>query len=220
MPIPQNFEKAKLKIEGGDTIEVLFNPKEYSIAKTNTWSSEPIRGANVPPAEFGGGNPRQMTLNGLLLDQSLLGPGASVRGLCEKLFAMMETPSGSQAGSPSAVPPFLTFEWGATVSFKAVCESLTVAYKLFQPNGEPIRAEVNMNLKEAREAKPKAQNPTTRAEAGLGVHTLQDGETLQAVAYRVYGEASRWRTIAQVNGIDNPLHVRRGTRLMLPRLDG
>lgn len=220
MPLPQNFQKAKLSIEGGEEITVLFNPKEYSISKTNQWSSEAITGSSVPPAEFGGGQPRQMTLNGLLLDRSLLGPDGSVRDICEKLFAMMSLPSGSSGGGASSVPPFITFIWGANVSFKAVCEQLTVAYKLFQPNGEPIRAEVNMTLKEAQESRPKPQNPTTRAEAGLGVHTLKDGETLQAVAYRVYGDANRWRAIAEVNGIDNPLHVRRGTPLMLPVIGG
>jgi hypothetical protein len=215
MPLPQNFQKAKLQIEGGEEITVLFNPREYSITKTNQWTSDPITGTTVPPAEFGGGQPRQMTLNGLLIDQTLMGPNTSVREMCDKLFTIMALGSGS-------VPPFVTFIWGANVSsaFKAVCDSLTVAYKLFQPNGEPIRAEVNMTLKEAQDARPKPQNPTTRAEAGLGVHTLKDGETLQAIAYRVYGDANRWRAIAEVNGIDNPLHVRRGTPLMLPLIDG
>jgi hypothetical protein len=219
MPIPQNFQKAELRIAGGEPIQVLFNPKEYSISKSNQWKSEPIRGANVPTAEFGGGQPRQMTLNGLLLDRSLLGPQGSVRDVCERLFRMMEVPAGSQPNAARSAPPLLTFAWGANVSFKAVCERLTVAYKLFQPNGEPIRAEVSMTLKEASAAVAPAQNPTTRAEAGLGVHTVQDGETLQAVAYRVYGDAARWRSIAEVNRIDNPLHLRRGTRLMLPRIE-
>lgn len=211
MPIPQNFEKAELRVDGGDTIELLFNPKDYTITKANSWTSEPIKGASVPPAEFGGGQPRTLALSGLLLDQSLVKDG-TVREQTEKLFKMMEL--GSQP-----VPPLVTFAWGAKVEFKAVCEQLQVAYKLFQPNGEPIRAEVNLTLKEAKETKAKAQNPTTRAEAGLGIHTVQDGESLQAIAYRVYGEATRWRAIAEVNGIDNPLHVRRGTPLMLPKLD-
>ena len=132
----------------------------------------------------------------------------------------MKTKPGSGPGGAKAVPPFVTFAWGSNVTFKAVITSLTVAYKLFQPNGDPIRADVNLALTEAEQAEVKAQNPTTRAEAGLGVHTVGDGDSLQSIAYRVYGDAARWRTIAEVNGIDDPMRVRRGTPLMLPRLEG
>ena len=52
------------------------------------------------------------------------------------------------------------------------------------------------------------------------MHVVKDGDSLQAVAYRAYGDPARWRQIAEVNGIDNPLHLRRGTALNLPRLDG
>lgn len=220
MAAVEGFQKAELRVEGGETIPVLFNPKEYSIAKTNAWTFKPVVGSTVPPAQFGGGNPRTLTLNGLLLDKSMAGPSGNVKEIAEKLFSLMATASGSNAGGAGAVPPFVTFAWGQNVTFKAVITSLTVAYKLFQPNGDPIRADVNMALTEAEQAEVAAQNPTTRAEAGLGVHTVRDGDSLQSIAYRVYGDAARWRTIAEINGVDDPMRLRRGTALMLPRLEG
>jgi hypothetical protein len=143
-----------------------------------------------------------------------------VREAAEALFGLMGTPSGSNAGGAASVPPMVTFAWGRNVSFKAVILSCSIAFKLFQSSGEPIRAEVSLNLTEAEQTTVAAQNPTTRAQAGLGVHTVKDGDSLQSIAYQVYGDATRWRTIAETNGIDNPLNVRRGTPLMLPRLDG
>ena len=220
MAAVDGFQKAELRVEGGETIPVLFNPREYSVAKTNAWTFKPVVGSTVPPAQFGGGNPRTLTLNGLLLDRSLAGPNGNIKDIVDKLFGLMAAPAGSNAGGAAAAPPFVTFAWGQNVTFKAVITSLTVAYKLFQPNGDPIRADVNMALTEAEQAEVKAQNPTTRAEAGLGVHTFKDGDSLQSIAYRVYGDAARWRTIAEINGIDDPLRVRRGTPLMLPRLEG
>lgn len=220
MAAVEGFQKAELRVQNGAPIQVLFNPKEYSIAKTNTWNHKAVVGANVPPAQFGGGGPKKLTLNGLLLDKSLAGPSGNVKDIVEQLFKLMITVPGSAAGGAKAAPPFVTFAWGQNVTFKSVVSSLTVAYKLFQPNGDPIRAEVNMVLTEAEQVEVKAQNPTTRGEAGLGVHTVRDGDSLQSIAYRVYGDATRWRTIAEVNGIDDPLRVRRGTSLMLPRLEG
>src|SRR5215210_3760502 len=225
MPIPPEFQKASLKIEGGPQLDVYFNPQEYSISKSNQWTYEKVTGTALPPAQFAGGNPREMTLS-LLLDASLSKDG-DVKGMTDELFKMMEVPGGQSAGSPSAVPPFVTFQWGSVVPFKAVCTSLSVAYKLFRPNGLPIRADVKLALKQAETASTasstganRGTNPTTRANAGHGVHTVKDGDSLPSIAYEAYGDATAWRAIADANGIENPLALRRGRALSVPRLEG
>jgi phage tail protein X len=221
---PDGFQKAELQIDGGDTIQVLFNPTEYTITKTNTWNFKQVKGKSLPPASFGGGNPREISLS-LLLDVTLL-EGKSVLDITNKLFKMMDVPSGQAAGGASSAPSFVTFRWGAVDTFKAVCTSLTVAYQLFQPNGVPLRADVKLQLKQAGEASTAssgsanaAQNPTTRASGSRGVHTVRDGDTLPSIAYRTYGDATKWRVIAESNGVDNPLHLRRGLALTLPELE-
>jgi hypothetical protein len=222
---PSGFTKATLTIDGGPEIECYFNPTEYSISKSNEWTYEKVTGTSLPPATFSGGAPRQMELS-LLLDQTLFVGKMTVQAATDALFKMMEVPAGTSGGGTTAVPPFITFQWGTVIPFKAVCTSLTVAYKLFQPTGEPIRAEVKMTLKQADKASTKSsngankgQNPTTRANAGFGVHTVRDGDTLPSIAYQTYGDATRWRIIAEANDVDNPLHLRRGTPLSLPKLE-
>jgi LysM repeat protein len=219
------FATACLKIDGGPQIDCYFNPTEYSISKSNEWTYKKVTGNALPHAEFSGGNPRQMELS-LLLDQTLFVGKMTVQAATDALFKMMEPPAGTSGGGTKAAPPFLVFEWGKVVSFKAVCTSLTVAYKLFKPTGEPIRAEVKMTLKQTEPASTKSsngankgQNPTTRANAGFGVHTVRDGDTLPSIAYQTYGDATRWRIIAEANDVDNPLHLRRGTPLSLPKLE-
>jgi Contractile injection system tube protein/LysM domain len=222
---PQGFKKAELAIDGGETIPVLFNPTEYTITKTNTWNFKEVQGQSLPPPEFGGGAPRQITLS-LLLDNSLLEGSQTVKDITDKLFKMMEVGDGQPAGGTRASPPKVTFRWGAVDTFLAVCTSLTVAYQLFEPNGMPIRADVKLDLKQADQASTassgsakKGTNPTTRAMEGHGIHRVQDGDSLPSIAYHAYGDATRWRAIAEANGIDNPLHVRRGTPLVVPRLE-
>jgi len=226
MAAPSQYTKAQLQIDGSAPFDVLFNPTEYSISKSNEWKFEKVTGTAFTPPAFGGGNPRELTLN-LLLDASLLGKTQHVRGITDQLFRMMEVPGGSSGGSSSAAPPFITFTWGSETTFKSVCTSLTVAYKLFRPNGDPIRADVKMTLKQAEAASTasstganRGTNPTTRANAGHGVHTVKDGDTLPSIAYEAYGDATVWRAIADANGVENPLHLRRGRALSLPRLDG
>jgi hypothetical protein len=224
MAVPQGFEKAVLEIESIGNIPVYFNPTEYSISKSNEWKYEKVTGTPFTPPQFGGGNPRELTMS-LLLDASLLGKDAHVRDVTNSLFRMMEVGGGSGAGGADAAPPFMKFRWGTETTFKSVCTQLTVAYKLFRPNGDPIRADVKMTLKQAEPASTassnganQGQNPTTRANAGHGVHTVKDGDSLPSIAYEAYGDATVWRAIADANGIENPLHLRRGRSLSLPRI--
>ncbi len=225
MPPPDGYVKAKLAIEGGETIQALFNPTEFTISKGNTWTFDPIKGTSLPKGKFGGGKPREMQVN-LLLDQTLPNDGKSVKEITDSLFKMMEVPSGSGGGGASSVPPLVTFQWGEMIPFKAACTSLTIAFQLFKPNGTPIRADVKLALTQAETATSansssgnRRTNPTTRSEGGLGVHVVRDGDTLHSVAHHTYGDPNRWRLIAEANGVDNPLHLRRGAALDLPRLD-
>jgi Contractile injection system tube protein/LysM domain len=212
MRVPQGFQKAKLTVDGGDTIECAFNPESYSVSKTNIWTYKPNQGKDYPAPEFGGGMPMTYKLS-LLLDTSLDGPDKSVKDDANKLMKAMH-------GGGSA-PKFIEFSWGSTKLPKAAPLSISIQYALFHPNGEPMRAFVDLELAQAADSSPagQAQNPTTRGTAGLRSHIVQEGDSLHSIAYDSYGDATRWRVIAEANGIDDPLRLRRGASLSIPRLD-
>jgi hypothetical protein len=94
-------------------------------------------------------------------------------------------------------------------------QSVSAKYTLFRIDGTPIRATCNLELIEWSNPASR-QNPTSGGKPGMEVHTLIEGESLHSVAWSRYGEASYWRAIADFNGIDDPLRVPPGTRLLLP----
>jgi Contractile injection system tube protein/LysM domain len=212
MPVPQGFQNAKLQIEGGDTIQCAFNPESYRISKTNIWTYKPNQSKDYAKPEFGGGMPMVYSVS-LLLDVSLQAPDQSVK---DQANALMKAMHGN--GQP---PKFITFSWGATQLPKAAPLSISIQYALFHPNGDPVRAFVDLELAQADDTSPpgQAQNPTTRGTAGLRSHIVQDGDSLHSIAYESYGDPTRWRTIAEANEIDDPLRLRRGISLAIPRLD-
>ena len=217
MPPPQGFQKAKIEIDGGKAIDCALNPESYSVTKTNIWTYKPTNGVDLPKPEFGGGLPR-VTKMQLLFDTSLLGPDESVKDVTNDLLKMMDLSGGA--------PPFVKFTWGSQETWKAAPISVTVQYTLFHPNGEPIRALVDLELAQSEKASTAsssgagaAQNPTTRAQEGMRVHRVRDGDSLASIAYDSYGDPTRWRVIAEASGIDNPFHLRRGTELTIPRID-
>jgi len=90
-----------------------------------------------------------------------------------------------------------------------------VRYVLFRRDGTPLRAEVDLKLSAAPQ-EPKAQNPTSGARSAQRVRRLARGDSLQSIAFQEYGDASLWRGIATVNGIDDPLRLVPGRELRLP----
>jgi hypothetical protein len=212
MPVPQGFQNAKLQIEGGDIIQCAFNPETYTVSKTNIWTYKPNQSKDYPAPEFGGGMPMVYTMQ-LLLDVSLQGTDQSIK---DQANALMKAMHGG--GSP---PKFVTFSWGSTQLPKAAPLSISIQYAMFHPNGDPMRAFVDLELAQADDSAPpgQAQNPTTRGTAGLRSHIVQDGDSLHSIAYESYGDPTRWRVIAEANGVDDPLRIERGTALSIPRLD-
>lgn len=210
-------QKASLKVEGGETLECLFNPKDLSITKANSWEAKAAPGKSAAKPTFGGGQPRELTLQ-LLFDATLLTPKVSVKDVGTKLFDAMKASKNEGGKKNKARPPTLTFTWGA-FAFEGVAKSLTVAYQMFLPDGEPIRSDVKLTLMQWNVEGPAGQNPTTRSRGALGAHIVRDGDSLQSIAYHVYGDPTQWRAIAEANGIDDPLRLRSGRALSVPNLD-
>ncbi len=226
------LRKAKLEIEGGGEITCWFNPKDYTVSKSNEWTVKPVVGQPLPTVQFGGGQARELSLD-LLFDATDY-PARTVAGVCTELFRMMEVRAGGTAGASKNTkrPPKVKFTWGETVSFEAVAKQLSVQYLLFRSDGSPIRAQAKLSLvqvgpdrNEGRPPKkgeldPPPQNPTTRGIAGLRTHVLRDGDSLQSIAYAHYGDATAWRRIAEVNAIGDAMRLPpRGTTLAIPRIE-
>jgi nucleoid-associated protein YgaU len=224
---PPGFQPAQLEVEGGQQIKCWFNPGQYSIAKQNKWDVKEVVGKGLPKPQFGGGEPRKLSLD-LLFDASDLGPDGDVLGPTQALFKMMEVnPSLAGGGKKNTGrPPTVTFTWGQVLTFKAVPDSLSVQYTLFHPDGRPIRAAVKLSLIQVSRAEDgssaageQKQNPTTRGDI-LRSHVVRDGDSLASIAHEAYGDPTGWRAIAEANGIDDPLRLRRGTTLTIPRSPG
>lgn len=219
-PQPTGFQKARLEIEGGKKLECWFNPTQYSIAKSNMWTTHPVVGASLPSAQFGGGHARELSLE-LLFDAE---PGSDVSGVTDDLFAMMEAdPKLASGRRNQARPPTLRLVWGTSVGFKAVCRNLSVAFTMFRPDGTPIRASATLALVQVEKdqrsgggTSAKGQNPTTRADERVRAHRVRTGDTLQSIAFEHLGDPTRWREIAAHNGIHDPLRLPDGAELAIP----
>jgi nucleoid-associated protein YgaU len=214
------IQHAALRTETGQTIPFQFNPAELTIAKSATWQASAAKGGNAPTLHFQGGQSGTLSLS-MTLDATAT--GASVTEQTDTLLALLQVDRKVPGDDPqrqSGRPPWVEFHWGKLhAPFRAVVERLQIKYTYFSAGGVPLRAKVDLGLKQYDdEAVQPRQNPTSYTPAPHTVHRLLPGETLDRVAARHYGDPTRWRLLAQANGIDDPLNLEAGTALAVPQM--
>jgi phage tail protein X len=193
-----------------------FNPSQLVLSRSAQWKTTPtaaVRDGALP--EFMGPEPRALEVD-VFLDSSGDPGSTDLLKKVQLLFSCCEVTAGSiTAKQPST--PWVVFQWGSfsTARFTAYVSSVTATYTLFGTTGVPIRALCRVSLNEIP-SKTAGQNPTSGALTARRVHRVVAGDTLQSLAWREYGNATVWRTIAEANGIDDPAHVAPGTELVLP----
>jgi hypothetical protein len=199
--------------------EVLFNPTEYTIAKTNSWQARPVVGRNVPRLDFTGGGSRTLTLE-LFLDVMDRSGETDVRPHVDKLWELtMIDEAHRNSSTDRSRPPLCLFQWGGNWHFKAAVTSLSVRYTLFNEDGVPIRAVATCSFEEAEdENEQPGTNPTSYAEAGMRRREVRPRDTLALISYEEYGDSSKWRMIAEANSIHDPRTLTPGQILAIPAL--
>ncbi len=212
-------QKAFLQPEKGDKIPCLFNPSELSFSRSNTWSAPDMPGKGVPTLNYSGAQSGSMSLR-LFFDTT--DSGNPVTDYTDRLLSLMEVdPSlpGSNENNNNARPPWAQFHWGSMYSFKAVVTSASVTFTYFAADGTPLRADVDLSLTQYEDGKVFGpQNPTSGTPHPHRAHRIQPGETLDRIAAIHYGTPTKWRAIAELNGIEDPLALRPGRVLAIPEL--
>ena len=211
--------KAYLTIEGGDTLPCLYNPKELTLTLSNKWDAASMPGRDVQEAKFNGSSSGTMKMQ---LQFDTTDTGSSVTTYTDKLVALMKPDTAIQGASDATDnkrPRTVVFQWGSMKSWPAVVEGLTLKFTYFGADGTPLRADVDLSLKQYADPDDlERQNPTSGTPKPHRVHRVQPGETLDRISAHYYGDSTRWRALAVANGLEDPLAVRPGYVLAIPRL--
>lgn len=215
--MPNSDKKAYLETESGDKIPCLFNPSDLALSQANGWAADAMPGKGVPTLRYTGATSGQLRLT-LFFDTT--DTGSPVTDYTAKIVGLMEIDSkipGSDAKTNNARPPWVQFHWGDFHSFKAVLSALDLKFEYFSSTGTPLRARAAILLTQYQpDFAFGPQNPTSGTPRPHRVHRVQPGETLDRIAAMHMGDATRWRAIAELNGIEDPLSLRPGRTLAIP----
>jgi hypothetical protein len=212
----------------GAAIDVLFNPTEYSLAKTNQYAEIPVPGLDSPLIQFVRGQSETLTLE-LFFDTTDSGTDEDAKSVTESTDAFYQL---IKIEALSHAPPIVLFSWGGDAfpgqrtydtlagqnrfGFKGVVESVKQRFTMFSSLGLPLRATLSLVLKEYKTLAEQIAELNKQSPDRSKAHIVQQGETITRIA-ETSGENGRdWRLIAAANGIEDPFAIEPGMLLAIP----
>ena len=190
----------------GMPIRALFNPKEYTVSKSVPWNPHSASGLDAPEMQFTTGQGESLSLE-LFFDT--YEDKSNVRAHTDRLHDLALIDASLHR------PPLLIVTWGK-LRFQGVVESINHRFTMFLEDGTPVRATCTLSLREARSAAQQAEEIKKESPDHAKLHAVTRGETLQSIAAQEYDDPAEWRRIADANGIDDPLRLEPGLKLMIP----
>jgi hypothetical protein len=203
-------------------VPCLFNPRELNVDKSNHFAEVNIPGLSSPIFQFVRGNARSVSMD-LFFDTYELGTdvrlftdritgwdaGSMFSNLPDEAKGLMDIDSDLHA------PPICLFIWGAFI-FQCIITDVKKKFTMFLPEGIPVRATLNVTLKEYREVEMQVKEMSLQSADLTKSWVVTQGDSLWAIAAKEYGSPEDWRLIAKRNNIENPRILNPGQRLIIP----
>jgi LysM repeat protein len=190
------------------SFKVMFNPEEYNLNKDNNYASQAIPGLQSPLLQFVNGNLRTLDME-LFFDT--FETKQDVRNETQQVVSLLDIDSDLHT------PPVLRVTWGS-LEFRCVLAKASQKFIKFFLDGKPARAKLNVTFNEYLEAGTQVAAANLQTADFSKVYVVKEGDTLSGVAARFYEDSSKWRPIALLNGILDPLTISAGQEIHIPPL--
>jgi nucleoid-associated protein YgaU len=196
----------------------MFNPPEYTIAKGAQFAEIAIPGIDAPILQFIRGQTRTLSLE-LFFDGTRIGSGNKLAGDVRLLVEPVSQLGRIQPNTHA--PPRIRFIWGVGLSFRGVVDNVQQKFTLFSPTGIPVRATVTLSIKEYKTLEEQLKELNLQSADHSKRRVVKRGDTLSRIAFEEYGDATKWRPIADKNAdlIPDPRRLVPGITLEIPAID-
>jgi hypothetical protein len=210
-----------------ESVEVQFNPTEFSLDKSAQFAEIAIPGLDSPLLQFVRGQNEKMAVD-LFFDTTEQGMGdasVSVTTYTDRVYELIKIEPESHA------PPICLFSWNdkfpgsdmsvyvgnqRRTSFQFVVESVKQKFTLFSPTGVPLRATLTLTLREYKTLDEQLHQLNKTSPDRTHSHVVKSTDTLAGLAWRFYRRAADWRYIGIENELYDPRRLTVGHILTIP----
>ncbi len=199
------------------TFTATLNPENYNQRYQIKYTEEQAPGTSGMQLKFDKIEPRTMEFE-FILDQTgaLQGTEKTERGVEDQIDDFKKLTLGYDGNIHRT--RYLKLIWG-TLLFKCCMENLDVTYKMFKPDGSPVRATLKAGFKEFMEDERRVAEENATSPDLTHVRIVKEGDTLPVMTRKIYGDLKYYLQVAAFNDITNFRNLEPGTKIIFPPLD-
>lgn len=193
--------------------QAFVNPHEITLAYEMEYDSAQGSGTTGSRMEFKKLKPGDLSLT-LFID----GTGANGRPAdVQEEVARFQSVTGYNGSIHR--PNYLKVVWGTLQVKRCVLKSASIAYKLFKPDGVPLRAVITANFTDQSDDQTRVALAQDESPDLVHARLVRAGETLPALCHEIYGDPGRYLEVARANELDHFRALTPGTRILFPPLE-
>ena len=215
----------KLKIQSFDspactgnplkTIYATVNPESYVREFKPQYEDLKIIGDPAKSLFFAGMGDNDLTITKMIVDGTGVVPLEGASNVDEYISMFQNTVYSYKGDLHSAC--YLKLTWGArNLTFKGVCTSLKIDYKLFNPDGSTLRAFIDLTVKKNTDFKTKEMEAKKSSPDLTHIRTVNAGDNLPLMVSQIYGDSSYYTQVARANNLNSIYDIKPGDKIFFP----
>ncbi|OJU27527.1 MAG: hypothetical protein BGN92_14115 [Sphingobacteriales bacterium 41-5] len=196
----------------GAPLQVMMNPENYSREIKMEFTANQGQGTSGNQPRFKLKPPEELAFE-ILYDNTGIIDGNPRPDISDDISHLQDFLMGYEGDIHQ--PKFFEFVWGTSL-MKGICPSLNISYKLFNPNGKPIRAICKVTIRELKEDERRVVEERNSSPDLTHYRTVKKGDTLPLMCYRIYGSSFYYLQVANANGLTNFKNLQPGQEIFFP----
>jgi nucleoid-associated protein YgaU len=193
--------------------EAYVNPEEITLGYEMEYDSAQGAGTTNSRMELKKVKPGEMSLT-FFID----GTGANGK-LIDVMEAVEQFQKVTTYNGDIHRTNYLKVMWGTLQIKRCVLKSASIAYKLFKPNGIPLRAVIKADFIDNSDDKSRVAIAQDQSSDLMHVRLVKAGDNLPSLCQQIYGDPGYYIAVAQINQIDNFRKLTPGSKLNFPPLE-
>lgn len=214
------FESASDAESGGTTeakarFEALINPETYTLEYKVKTAEGQGQGTSGAQTKFEYTLPTELTFDFLFDNTGVIDNAPNPDGVFDAVDAFRKLLTEYQGNSHE--PYHLKMVWGNLI-FKGRALEVGITYKLFNPDGQPIRAVVRVKFQGSIEEEKRARVENRSSPDLTHRRRVRPGDTLPFMCFSVYGDPRHYLYVAAFNHLDAFRRLAVGQEVVFPPL--
>jgi len=189
-----------------------FNPEEYTRVYDVEYVRQQGEGTTGSPVVFRKIKPQEYTLKLAFDGSGVSGEKIDVYERIQDFFKVV--------GYDGQIhrPRYLKLLWGKLQS-NCVLLKADIHYKMFRPDGSPVRAFLEATFTENVDDTTRAAEANDSSPDLTHVRVVKEGDTLPLMVYRIYGDPLLYIEVAKANGLTDFRNLNPGRTLVFPPVE-